>query len=324
MKQPLVSILIPVYNAGEYLRPCVESVLSQTYSNLEIFIIDDGSTDGCINSIRDFCDPRIRIIIQEKNAGTPTALNRALEEISSMFYAVQGADDISYPHRIERQVQCMMENTNLAAVFTDHDIILSGRHLAPLFSGKDIQECRKDIEQMRMPAADATVMYRMAMVRNMRYEPTLRIGQGIDYILRVGERYPMMVLGECLYSWRYHPDSTTHRDWILRGKKVKQVFERACRRRGLDKSEHFFAKHYKAHTLIYREQEYGIVPHFMQSVLDLRNAGRFRQAVSTAFACLRLHPCDPYYYKPLTYLVAPMTLIRCYRSIKKRRITCRP
>lgn len=316
MTEPLVSILIAVYNAGEYLRPSVQSILSQTYSNLEILIIDDGSTDGCLDSISHLKDSRV-CILGQPNSGKSIALNRGLDELSGTFYAIQDADDISYPSRIKRQVQCMLDNPRIAAVFTGHDIILNGRRLAPLFSGKDIQECRKDIEQMRMPATDATGMYRMGMVRNMRYEPTLRIGQGFDYILRVGERYPMMVLGECLYSWCFHPDSTTHRDWILRSKKIKQVFELTCQRRRLDKSEHFFAKHYKAHTLIYREREYGIVPHFMQSVLDLRRAGRFREATSTAFSCLRLHPYDPYYYKPLAYLMAPMTLIRCYRSRKK-------
>ncbi|GAH61760.1 unnamed protein product [marine sediment metagenome] len=234
-----------------------------------------------------------------------------------MFYAIQDADDISYPHRIERQVQCMLENPALAAVFTGYDLILNGRRLAPQFAGKDIQECREDIEQMHLPATDATGMFRKAMVSKICYEPTLKIGQGYDHILRVGERYPMMVLGECLYSVRYHYDSTTRRDWILRRKMLKEVWERAYQRRGLDMNEHYSPKPRQVATLLYRKQEHGIVPHFMQSVLDLRRAGQFGQAMNTAFACLRLHPCDPYYYKPLAYLVVPMVAIQCYRSRTK-------
>lgn len=313
--EPLVSILIPVYNAGEYLQPSVESILSQTYSNLEIFIIDDGSTDGCIDSIADLDDSRIHIMTQE-NAGKPTALNRALEEVSGMFYAIQDADDISYPHRIERQVQCMLENPELAAVFAGYDMILNGRQLAPRFAGKDIEECRRNIEQMRMPATDATGMFRMAMVGKMRYEPTLRIGQGYDHILRVGEHYPMMVLGECLYSVRYHFDSTTRRDWTLRTQKVREVLKRACQRRGLNMSEHFSPNTSPTAKHLHREQEHGIVSDFMESVLDLRRAGRNRQALRTALACSGLHPCDPYYYKPLAYWIAPLALIRYYRSRK--------
>lgn len=124
--EPLVSVLLPVYNAGEYLRPSVQSILSQTYSNLEILIIDDGSTDGCMDTITSLEDSRIRIISQ-KNSGKAVALNRALEELSGEFYAIQDADDISYPQRIERQVECMLDNPKLAAVFTGFNMILRGQ-----------------------------------------------------------------------------------------------------------------------------------------------------------------------------------------------------
>ena len=67
---------------------------------------------------------------------------------------------------------------------------------------------------------------------------------------------------------------------------------------------------------LYREQEHGIVTHFMESVLDLRCAGRNWQALRTALICLSLHPLDPHYYKPLAYFLAPVSLIRYYRSQK--------
>ena len=175
----LVSILIPVYNAGEYLRPSVQSILSQTYSNLEILIMDDGSTDGCMDTIANLKDSRIRIINQ-KNSGKAVALNRALEELSGKFYAIQDADDISYPRRIERQVECMLENPELTAVFTGYDIIVGRQRIAPTFSGKSINECRQGIEQFRMPAHDATPMFRVSLVRKFCYEPTFWIGQGFD------------------------------------------------------------------------------------------------------------------------------------------------
>jgi hypothetical protein len=170
---------------------------------------------------------------------------------------------------------------------------------------------------MRIPSADATAMYRVSLVKNIRYEPSLRIGQGCDYILRVGEQYNMMVLGACLYSYRCLLGSNTRQDWRRRQQYDRQVLERACRRRGIEISGHFLSHMSVTAKNLHREQEHGIVSDFMESVLDLRRVGRFREATSTAFSCLRLHPCDPYYYKPLAYLMAPMTLIRCYRSRKK-------
>ena len=317
MTKPLVSVLIPVYNAGDFLRSSVQSILSQTYSNLEILIIDDGSTDGCTNSIAEFKDSRIHIVTQ-KNSGKSVALNHALEQLSGEFYAIQDADDISYPQRIEHQIQCMLENPELAAVFTGHDLIVDGRFLAPRFAAKNIQQCQQDIEKFLMPAHDPTGMFRISMVRNIRYEPSLKVGQGWDYILQVGERYPMMVLSECLYSYRIHFVSNTRKNRIQRKKNIRDVQIRACQRRGLDFNEYFSPNSVSSAVAIHREQETGIVPHFMASVLDLRCANRNWESLKIAFACLRFHPCDPYYYKPLVYFFAPMALIRYYRCRKTK------
>ena len=77
--RPLVTVIIPVFNAGAYLRPAVESIINQTYSNLEIIIIDDGSTDNCINTITDIIKQDSRVLlISQKNAGKAAALNRAV------------------------------------------------------------------------------------------------------------------------------------------------------------------------------------------------------------------------------------------------------
>jgi len=317
MAKPLVSILISVYNAGDYLRPSVQSILSQTYSNLEILIVDDGSTDRCMDSIAGLNDSRVRIMTQE-NAGRATALNRALEELSGRFYAIQDADDICHPRRIERQVHCMLENPDLAAVFTGYDIIVDGQRLAPRFTAKSAEQCRRENEQFRMPSHDPTGMFRLSIVMDMRYEPSLKVGAGFDYILRIGELHPMMVLGECLYSYRIHSSSTTRLDAERREKMIRKVLRRACERRGLDVNEYFLPKSVSSSVVLHREQETGIVPHFMESVLDLRRADRNTEALKTAFACLRLHPCDPYYYKPLAYFLAPLALIKYYRSIKAK------
>ena len=315
MSKPLVSILIPVYNAGEYLRPSVQSILSQTYSNIDVHIIDDGSTDGCMDSIADIVDSRVHITVQ-KNSGKPTALNRAMEQMSGTFYAIHDADDISHPRRIEQQVAGMLENPEAAAVFCGNDIIVDGRRMAPRFAAKGIEECQRDIEHFRMPAHDPTGMFRVSMVDGILYEPDLGAVEGLDYILRLGERHPMIVVGETLYSYRIHFCSVTRYDPLRIKLLVRKVMERACQRRGIDPDEYLGPMSATTCRFLYREQEAGIIQHFMESVLDLRRAGRIRQALRTALCCLRLHPCDPYYYKPLAYSLIPMALIRYYRRLK--------
>src|SRR5688500_14562217 len=137
---PLVSVVICVYNARAYLRDAVTSVLEQTLGNLEILIIDDGSTDGCVEMLADLSDPRIRVLRQE-NQGKPVALNRALNEMRGEFYAIQDADDLSHPQRIERQLRCMLGNSDLAAVFCGNDLIVGEERLAPRFGAKTREQC---------------------------------------------------------------------------------------------------------------------------------------------------------------------------------------
>ena len=313
MTAPLVSVLIPAFNAGRYLRPAVKSILEQSYTNLEIIVIDDGSTDGCINSILDFNDGRIRLLSQA-NAGKPAALNRALGTMSGEFYALQDADDLSHPNRIERQVRCLQQRSELAAVFTGWEIILNDRRLAPRFRAKSPDECRRDIERLRMPAHDPTGMYRLACVKDFRYEPSLSIGEGFDYILRVGEKFPMMVLGDCLYSYRVHFNSLMQKHQDSTQAIAQRILVRASQRRGIQLN----AALLDGSASRRRWREHGTVTHFMESVLDLRRSGQPVRALVTAWECVRLRPADKLYYRPLLYAFAPQSLIEFYRSRKIR------
>ena len=318
MNAPLVSVLMPVYNAGPYLRASLESVLTQTYSNLEIFVIDDGSTDGSMHTISDVGDARIRILRQD-NAGKSVALNRALEHIGGAFYAIQDADDQSYPTRIERQVASLLAHPELAAVFSGYDLLIGERRFAPRFRSKAIDECRRDIDAMRMPSHDPTAMFRVSLVRDIRYAEELRVGQGWDYILRVGERHPMMVLGECLYSYRVRMESNTRQDGERRRARVEQVLKRARSRRGIRPEVPSGTQNTnRRRPARHRDREHGLVSHFMESVLDLRATHDYAKAGAVALRCAAFHPLDPYYYKPLAYLVAPRWLIRCHRQRKNR------
>lgn len=314
--KPLVSVLIPVYNAGDYLRPSLQSILAQSYSDLEILIINDGSTDNCMDSIADINDSRIRIFDKE-NGGRSSAMNCGLNEMTGEFYVAHDADDISYPFRIERQVKCLLNAPDIAGVFVGWDLLIGSKVLAPRFAVKDVERCCQDIQNFKMPAIGATPMYRVAMVGDIRFETSLRVAEDYDYILRIGERYSMKVLPDCLYSYRIHACSSTninpHRNYLM---EVKAI-ERACQRRGLDPMKYLAGKKPLKYRRSSRNSDIGLVSHFMESVLDLRHSGRRWQALTTALACLRLHPFDIYYYKPLLYFVLPMPIIEFYRSNKK-------
>jgi glycosyltransferase involved in cell wall biosynthesis len=124
MDKPLVSIVLPVYNAGVYLKEAIQSILDQTYTNFELIIINDGSTDDSEKLIKSFTDDRIRYIYQQ-NTGLAGALNTGLQASIGKYIARQDQDDISLKERLQKQVEFLEKHPNVnllgtrAQVFTD-------------------------------------------------------------------------------------------------------------------------------------------------------------------------------------------------------------
>ena len=312
---PLVSVVVCAHNAGPYLRPALRSLVNQTYRNIEVLLIDDGSTDGSVEAARrEFDDPRIRWFNQS-NAGKPAALNRALSEMRGEFYAIQDADDESFPSRIERQVRHMQENPDLAIVFCGYDLILNDRRVAPIFFDRSRERCRKMIDLYRLPQHDPTAMYRVSMVRSLRYEESFRLGEGIDYVMRIGERHPMVVMGECLYSYRVHAGGLTKKDPAHRLPFLKEVRRRAMVRRGIDPAVLDEGHEDLKPRAKWRNRDYdnNLAARFVESVVCLRGAGRPWQAIRTGLVGASLHPFDPYYWKALAYALLPLSFVRRVR-----------
>lgn len=102
---PLVSIVLPMYNAAKYIKECVDSILAQTYSDFELLIIDDGSTDDSVIIVETYKDPRIRLI--RNSHDFIASLNKGMTESHGKYIARMDADDKMKPHRLARQVEVM-------------------------------------------------------------------------------------------------------------------------------------------------------------------------------------------------------------------------
>jgi len=116
----LVSVLIPCYNCEEYVEEAVMSIIKQTYPNLEILVIDDGSTDNTGNILKILAkeDPRIIYIKNEENLKLIATLNKGLNLCKGKYIARMDADDISLPTRIEKQVNFLEAHPEIGIVGT--------------------------------------------------------------------------------------------------------------------------------------------------------------------------------------------------------------
>lgn len=122
--QPLISIITPNYNCGRFIAQTIESVLAQTYTNWEMLIVDDCSTDDSYQIALEYAqkDPRIKVFQNEKNSGAAVSRNKAIEASQGEYLAFLDSDDLWLPEKLEKQLQFMQEN-NCDFSFTEYEHI---------------------------------------------------------------------------------------------------------------------------------------------------------------------------------------------------------
>lgn len=141
--EPLISVILPVYNSELYLRAAIDSVLNQTLSDFELIVIDDGSTDNSENIIKTYTDPRLVYIKNEKNLRIVETLNRGIEKARGKYIARMDADDICLPDRFENQIRFINESgADLvgSAIFVFGDNVKNHKQIYPC-SRFDIEYC---------------------------------------------------------------------------------------------------------------------------------------------------------------------------------------
>lgn len=133
--EPLVSVVLPCYEAERFLAEALDSLLGQTYGELEILAIDDGSSDGTLGILEEFAarDERVRVLRNPENQGVIRTLNRGVAEARGEIIARMDADDVAAPARIERQVEVLAGRPEIDLVGTGVEVVdgETGRRLRP-------------------------------------------------------------------------------------------------------------------------------------------------------------------------------------------------
>lgn len=209
MKKPLVSVVMTAYNAQEFLNIAIDSILLQTYKNFEFIIVDDGSTDHSGSIINTYDDKRIKYIHQ-KNSGQAAALNKGIGLAKGEYIARMDADDISYPTRLQKQVDFLKGNKNIGMVGAGHDFIDED---SGIFAQAYYLDRNQDVKMeflVRNPFAHGTVMIRRSVLNDVGgYDANEPIE---DYELwwRVAQKYEVANIPEMLLGYRVVPTGISH------------------------------------------------------------------------------------------------------------------
>jgi glycosyltransferase involved in cell wall biosynthesis len=180
------SVIIPAYNAKQYIAKAIESCLSQTYSPHEIIVVDDGSTDGTAEFAESFPSP-VRVIRLSENMGLPTARNRGVQASTGDWLAFLDADDWFLPEKLERQRRCALENEHAVLIYTACYTSRDGVEAHAQFNPPAVLE-----KMLRYRCAfhvGTVVLRRDAFDAMGGFDPSLRVDEDWDMWLRLAARY---------------------------------------------------------------------------------------------------------------------------------------
>jgi glycosyltransferase involved in cell wall biosynthesis len=202
-----------VFNGEKYLRQAIASILTQTFGDFELLIVDDGSTDRTGEIVRSYRDPRLRLIENGRNLGLSRSLNSAIAQARGRYIARLDADDVAEPARFEQQVRFLERHGDVAVVGCQYHIIAADGRI----TGHRRVPC-SDIEIRWMldfctPFAHSSVMMRRQALQQEPgpYDESLFYAMDYDLWIRLAERGRLANLGDVLLRWRMTPDSMTAR-----------------------------------------------------------------------------------------------------------------
>ncbi|MBM3949534.1 MAG: glycosyltransferase [SAR202 cluster bacterium] len=204
MSLPL-TVIMTVRNGEPYVREAVQSILGQTYSDFEFVIVNNGSTDNSTEIVRSFRDPRVRLICLKRNIGRPQALNLALGEARGKYVAVQDADDVSLPTRLEKQMTYLVKHPEVILLGTWIQLIdENGKVFDQRRFPTDVLEIKDSIVYANT-FAHSSVVYRLEHTKEACAYPVDH-PYSHDYFLwlRLCSRYSVANLPEELVYIRIH------------------------------------------------------------------------------------------------------------------------
>ena len=209
-KTPKVTVFIPVYNRDKYVGEAIESILAQTFSDFEILLVDDGSTDHTVDKIRSFSDSRIRLIFNEENLGIPKTRNKGIQLARGEYIAMLDSDDRAYPERLEKQVAFLDTHLEYAQVGSWCRMMdARGRVLKKI---KRQPASPDDIHAQflfRCAMSNRSIMARTAILQEYGYRNDFPRCQDYELHVRLAKHYKLGNLPECLVYGRIHPQQIT-------------------------------------------------------------------------------------------------------------------
>lgn len=258
---PLVSVLMPVYNAERYLAAAIGSILCQTLGDFELIVCDDASTDGSLELARTFDDHRMRVVANEENLGNAATRNRLVSLARGRYIAILDADDLAHPGRLEKQARFLETHPKIGMCGTWADVVTpEGSRRGRLKNLTRPKELRINL-LFSVPFVQSSVMARTELMRDNPYDPEFRQSQDYELWCRLADIAPLANIPEYLVDYRWHGSNISITGANPQTRLRREVNRRQIRKLGIEPTQHELDLHVAAfRSDLYRKDDYGSVP----------------------------------------------------------------
>lgn len=224
VKQPRVSVIMPVYNGERYIAEAVNSVLAQTYADLELIVVDDGSTDQTLSQIESLRDSRLRIL-RQSNQGVSAAANVGIKASHGEYLAGMGSDDVWQPSKIEKQVALLDAQPEVDLVYCWTGYIGPESESLPYLQQVEITEAPvKALFSRHLDIASSLLYRRSCFEIHGLFDPRLRHHEDWDLLCRLAmAKVQFAVIREPLCRNRLNGSGLTYRG--LKSKDIRVLGE---------------------------------------------------------------------------------------------------
>lgn len=211
---PKVSVIIPTYNRLTMLKEAVDSVLAQDFEDLELIVVDDGSTDGTFEEMRSY-GGRVKLLQHPHNKGVSAARNRGILHARGKYIALLDSDDLWVKGKLKIQAAFLDDNPQYPLCYTDEVWIRKGKRVNPMvkhakYSGWIFEKCLP----LCTVSPSSAVMRKTLFKRIGLFDEALPVCEDYDFWLRVSARFPLFFIDKKLIIKRGgHPDQLSQRSW---------------------------------------------------------------------------------------------------------------
>jgi len=246
VSRPRVTVLLPVHNGGGYLDEAVRSILRQTFPDFELLAIDDGSTDGTLEALRAYRDPRVRIVVNERNLGLVETLNRGLSLSRGEYVARMDSDDVSLPGRLGRQVRFLDGNPEVGVCGTWARIIRGHRNGPLICPPVDSEEIRARL-LFGSAMVHPSVMFRLSSLvdHDLRYDPRHAHAEDFGMWRRCSGHFPLANIPRVLIAYRVTQGGVSSTHALRQAESARAICREAVGCLGLDPSEEELETHHR-------------------------------------------------------------------------------